>query len=224
MRKSLLSPSMMCMNLALTEQTLRTFEEHKVDYLHMDIMDGDFVPNYALGTDFCKQLRKLTNIPLDIHLMIDRPDFKIDRFGIQPGEIVSVHWESTPHVPRVLSAIRDMGAKPFLAINPATPVEVIDHLIDGIDGILVMTVNPGFAGQPMYTSALRKIEQVRKFLDTHGREDAEIEVDGNVSFEHAAAMREAGANIFVAGSSSVFYNDASMADNLKKMNRIIGKE
>lgn len=224
MSKSLLAPSMMCMDLARTEETLKTFKEYGVDYLHMDVMDGEFVPNYALGTDFCNQLRKLTNIPLDIHLMIERPDLKIDRFNIQPGEIVAVHWESTPHVPRVLSAIREKGAKPFLAINPATPVDVIDHLIDAIDGVLVMTVNPGFAGQPMYSSALRKIRQVREFLDSHDSEDALIEVDGNVSFEHAAQMREAGADIFVGGSSSVFFKGASMADNLMKMNRVIGKE
>ena len=111
-----------------------------------------------------------------------------------------------------------------MAINPATPVDVIDHLIDAIDGILVMTVNPGFAGQPMYSSALRKIKQVREFLDSHGREDALIEVDGNVSFEHAEQMREAGADIFVAGSSSVFFKGAPMAENLKKMNQVIGKE
>lgn len=224
MNKSFLAPSMMCMDLARTEQTLSTFEAQGVDYLHMDIMDGNFVPNYALGTDFCAQMRRLTGIPLDLHLMIERPDCKLDRFAIQPGEIVSVHWESTPHVPRVLSSIREQGAKAFLAINPATPVEVLEHLVEGIDGVLVMTVNPGFAGQPMYPSALRKIRQTRQFLDAHGREEAIIEVDGNVSFDHAGAMRQAGANMFVAGSSSVFHKGASLAENIEKFNRIIGKD
>ncbi|HIT33599.1 MAG TPA: ribulose-phosphate 3-epimerase [Candidatus Faecousia intestinigallinarum] len=223
MKKPKLSPSLMCIDFAKIEQTLRIFEENGIDYLHIDIMDGEFVPNYALGINFCDQIRKLTKIPLDIHLMINRPDLKLDCFNIQPNEFVSVHWESTPHVQRTLAAIRAEGAKAMLAINPATPTEVIKYLLQDIDGILVMTVNPGFAGQPLVPAMLQKIRDTRNLLEGTGHTDVEIEVDGNVSFENAKLMREAGATMFVGGSSSIFFTQLPLSSNIQKMNAIIGK-
>lgn len=218
-----LSPSLMCVDFAKLESTLRTFEKNGIDYLHIDIMDGEFVPNYALGTNFCDQLRKLTSIPLDIHLMINRPDRKMDYFQFQPNEYVSVHWESTPHIHRTLSAIRAKGAKPMLAINPATPGDVIQYLLPDIDGILVMTVNPGFAGQPLVPATLEKIRDIRRMLEDRGYGDLDIEVDGNVSFENARRMREAGATLFVGGNSSIFSHADTLEANIQKMNAIVGK-
>lgn len=217
MIKSELAPSMMCVDYAQMVQTLKIFEDEGVEYLHVDIMDGSFVSNFTLGTDFCAHMRKMSSIPLDLHLMIERPDNKLSWFNIQPGEFVSVHWESTPHAQRALSMIREMGGKAMLALNPATPINVLDNVLDDIDGVLIMTVNPGFAGQKLIPATIEKIARTRELLDRAGRSDVRIEVDGNVSFVNAEKMRRAGADIFVGGSSSVFSKAASMQDNIRRL-------
>lgn len=210
-----LAPSMMCVDYSKFMETIKSFEENKIGYLHIDIMDGEFVPNYTLGTDFCRRLRKMTSIPLDVHLMITRPEDKIKWFEFQKGEYVSVHYEATKNIRQALTAIREAGAKPMLAISPATPVNVIKEVMDIVDGILIMTVNPGFAGQKLIPETLDKIKETRKLLNDNGYNNVDIEVDGNVSFENAKKMAALGANIFVGGSSSIFFKENSIDENIK---------
>lgn len=220
MLRQKIAPSMMCADYARFSETLGIFEKAGIELLHIDVMDGVFVKNYTLGTDFCKNLRKMTAIPLDIHLMITEPEWKIGWFDVQPGEWVSVHVEATAHLQRALAAIRSAGGKPLAALNPATPLSALDYVLDDIDGVLLMMVNPGFAGQKLIPSMIRKIEDCRVYLDGRGYPEIEIEVDGNVSFETARNMRAAGANIYVSGSSGVFSSDG-IAENIAKMRECV---
>ena len=221
MMKNKLSPSIMCVDFFKLKETIAELERLNTEYLHIDIMDGLFVNNYTLGTDFIKAVKANTSIPLDIHLMIERPEDKLSWFDFGEGDYVSLHIEATNHLQKALSYIREKGAKPMVAINPATPIFMLENVAEDIDGVLVMTVNPGFAGQKLVPSTLRKIRELRDFLDKNGFSDIEIEVDGNVSFENAKLMKEAGANIFVGGTSSIFGKDHTLSENIEKMRSII---
>lgn len=220
MGKAMILPSLMCADMCLLKETLEVFEKEKTDYLHIDIMDGEFVPNFALGTDYINKLRQLTSIHLDIHLMINEPERKLDYFTLKPGDIVSVHTESTKHIVKTAEAIKKAGCMFFPAINPGTPLNAVEELTGYMDGLLIMTVNPGFAGQKMVPNSLSKIEKARRMLNELGYENLPIEVDGNVSFANAEIMREAGADIFVAGSSSVF-STPDLTENIRRMRNII---
>lgn len=208
---------MMCADIFALGETLKTFEKNGVSYLHIDIMDGEFVPNFTLGTDYCRLMKKATSIPLDIHLMINDPEKKLSWFDFGEGDIVSVHFESTKHPYLALQMIRERGAKAFLAINPGTAASVILPMLSVMDGVLVMTVNPGFAGQKLAESTLSKISEVRALAEAAGKTDLLIETDGNVSFENAIRMSRAGADIFVAGTSAVFRKDMTLEEGLKKL-------
>ena len=209
MRKSQISASMMCSNLVDLQATIDVFEKEKVEYLHIDVMDGEFVPNFGLGVDYIRGLRELTSIPLDLHLMIKDPEYKLPWIGIHKEDIVTIHYESTFQVQRALDYLVPYGCKRFLAINPATPIGQIEEVLDYIDGVNLLMVNPGFAGQKIVPSTLRKAEKLQKFLQEMHREDIILEVDGNITKEHGATLRSCGASIFVAGTSSIFCTDVS---------------
>jgi ribulose-phosphate 3-epimerase len=204
----------MCADLFQLAETIKIFEAHNVPYLHIDVMDGSFVPNLMLGTEAIRQIRRAAKIPLDIHLMIEEPGEKLEWFEPAPNEYVSVHVETTRHLQRVLAKIRALGAKPMAAINPATPVSAVEEIFPDVDAVLVMTVNPGYAGQKLIPQTLEKIRRLRALLDERGFSHVEIEVDGNVTMENAIKMREAGANIFVAGTSLLF-RPGRMEDHIK---------
>lgn len=216
-----ISPSMMCADILSMRETLTSFAESGIEYLHIDIMDGSFVPNFTLGTDYCAALHRYSNIPLDIHMMVERPEDKLKFFTLQAGDIVSVHAESTYHIQRTLTQIRQAGARPFLALNPATPLSYLDYVLDDIDGVLIMTVNPGFAGQKLIPQTLDKIRRLRTFLAERGYGDLPVECDGNVSFENARKMRAAGADIFVAGTSSIYAKGHTLEENLEILREAI---
>ena len=219
--KSLISPSLMCADFFDLGNELKKLEQNGIEYLHIDIMDGDFVPNYTLGTDFIKKLKQVTSIPLDVHMMVRSPENKLDWIPFGEGDYVSVHYEACTHLQRALSMIRARGGKPMLALNPGTPLSVLEEVLPDLDAILIMTVNPGFAGQKLIPSTLDKIRRLRNYLDENGYGHVEIECDGNVSFENAKKMREAGANIFVAGTSSIYAKDGSFEGNIQKLRAAI---
>ena len=204
---------MMCSDLVNLKETLRIFEEEKVEYLHIDMMDGTFVPNFGLGVDYVRSLRELTSITLDLHLMIKDPEYKFQWIGIKDTDVVSIHYESTFQVQRALDYLQPYGCKRFLAINPATPVYVLEEVLDYIDGINVLMVNPGFAGQKIVPSTIRKVEKVVELLHKEGHENIIIEADGNITPQHALTLGQMGASMFVCGSSSIFRNGVDQYRN-----------
>lgn len=224
MNSVMIAPSVMCVSQwEQPGQTLDALRSGGADLLHVDVMDGVFVPNYMLGTDSIRQLRKAGGVPLDIHLMIDSPEDKLDWFDLQPGEYVSVHAESTRHLQRALARIRDYGAMPMAALNPGTPLYMLEEVLADVEGVLLMTVNPGFAGQRLVPQTLDKISRLRRLLDEAGRPDVRIEVDGNVSFENGVKMRKAGADIFVCGTSSIFSEEGTIPENTRRFRRCLGE-
>lgn len=211
-----ISASMMCSNLVDLSSAIRIFEEERIEYLHIDVMDGEFVPNFGLGVDYIRGLRELTNIPLDIHLMIQNPEYKLQWIGIKQCDIVSIHYESTYQVQRVLDWLKPYGCKRFLAINPATPIYVLEEVLDYIDGINLLMVNPGFAGQKIIPSTLKKAEKLQEFLLRNGRGDILVEVDGNITPEYGAQLQKSGAELFVGGTSSIFRGSVTQyRDNIR---------
>lgn len=220
-RQGKISASMMCANPFYLRETLNILEQEKVEYLHQDIMDGKFVPNLGMGLDNLKALRECTKIPFDFHLMVLEPDAIIPLLGLKENDIVSIHYESTFQVQRTLENAKKYGAKVFLAVNPATALYNLEEVIHYIDGINLLTVNPGFAGQKIVQSSFKKAEKLQQFLKEHDREHLDIEVDGNITFENAEKLRAYGANIFVAGTSSIFQKDGVHANTIKQFRNII---
>jgi len=211
---------MMCADIGALRETLALFEKHGIDALHIDVMDGVFVPNLMLGTDYCRRLRDLTSIPLDIHMMVVNPEPKITWFEPRPGEYVSVHAESTKHLHRAIQTVRATGAKAIAALNPATPLSSIEYVLEDADGALLMLVNPGYAGQTLIPEALRKIKELRALTDSKRLSDFMIQVDGNIGFDNAPGIIEAGADFLVLGSSSLFSKDLTLEEALIKLKEL----
>ena len=218
--KKMLSASLMCADLTNLAPAVRELKKAGIDYLHIDIMDGSFVPNITLGFDLINAIKKITDIPLDIHMMVNEPSRFIDRMELSENDIVCVHYESDIHIHRTLEMIKNKGCKTGLAINPQTPVESIEFLTDYIDMLLVMTVSPGFAGQKLFAGAMDKTARARQVLDSRGATETPIEVDGNISPENGKRLCKSGADIFVLGTSALFLKDKPLdeaAQDFRKM-------
>ncbi|PHS15814.1 MAG: ribulose-phosphate 3-epimerase [Blastopirellula sp.] len=215
-----IAPSMMCVDAMNFESALRQVEALGVDMLHMDIMDGHFVPNMSMGLATLEQVRAKTELPLDVHLMVADNDFFIEVMKDYGVDRISVHLESCTHLDRTLARIRELGIQAGVAINPATPLEAIEYVLERIDYVLLMTVNPGYAGQKMTPASIRKIADCKAMLEAH-EYDLPIQVDGNVSFDNIPAMVAAGADNLVAGTSSIFHKSASWKDNVVRMQQVI---
>lgn len=202
--RGMLSPSVMCADLLHLYDEIERLDALGVEFLHIDFMDNKFVPNITFDTNMVRSFKKpMKNIRRDIHIMAFEPQQFFDAMEISNGDMVSVHFEACKDVKAVLSEIRSRGASPCLAISPDTPIEVVKDFFSDIDAVLLMTVYPGFAGQPMAPKSMERLSAPRELVDASGM-DIRIEVDGHVSWDHCVEMRERGADIFVAGSSSVY--------------------
>jgi len=215
--EKLLSASLMCADLMNLQKGVDELKNAGIDYLHIDIMDGSFVPNITLGFDLINAIKSVTDIPLDIHMMVNDPSKFFDMINLDKNDIICVHYESDIHIHRVLSQIRAKGCKAGLALNPQTPLESMKYLTEYIDMALIMTVSPGFAGQKMFAGAERKVSDARKFLDDSGFSHIPIEVDGNISIENGRKLSTCGADIFVLGTSSLFIKDKDLTQSAKEV-------
>ena len=221
--KVVIAPSMMCVDPLNFESALRRVEALGAGMLHMDVMDGHFVPNAPMGLAMIEALKERTQLPVDVHLMVSDNDFFVGLLEGWNVSQISVHAEACQHLDRSLSRIREIGAKAGIALNPSTPLSALDFILDRIDYVLLMTVNPGFAGQKMTPASIQKISDCREYLDTNGYAHVPIQVDGNVSFENIPGMVAAGADNLVAGTSSIFHSSASWPDNIKTMKAAIAE-
>ncbi|PAQ13238.1 ribulose-phosphate 3-epimerase [Bacillaceae bacterium SAOS 7] len=205
-----IAPSILSADFSRLGEEIKDVEMGGADIIHVDVMDGHFVPNITIGPLIVDAIRPITKLPLDVHLMIENPDQYIEAFAKAGADYITVHVEACPHLHRTIQLIRSHGVKAGVVLNPATPAQMIEHILEDIDMVLLMTVNPGFGGQSFIHSVVPKIRQVKQMIDEKGL-DVEIEIDGGVNIETAKLCTEAGASILVAGSAVYNKEDRKQA-------------
>ncbi|HEX2166175.1 MAG TPA: ribulose-phosphate 3-epimerase [Longimicrobiales bacterium] len=216
-----ISPSILSADFARLADAVAEAEAAGADWIHVDVMDGHFVPNITIGVPVVAALRRVTKLPLDVHLMIEQPDRYIDAFVDAGADWLTVHQEASVHLHRSVERIRQLGARPGVSINPATPVSALSEILPYVDLVLVMSVNPGFGGQKYIPTSTGKIAALRHQLDERGLWPIELEVDGGVSETTAGDVVAAGATVLVAGAA-IFNETAPVADNIRRLRAAAG--
>ncbi|MDJ0949905.1 MAG: ribulose-phosphate 3-epimerase [Alphaproteobacteria bacterium] len=211
-----IAPSILSADFAELGEEVRRVSEAGADYIHVDVMDGHFVPNLTIGPGVVKALRPHSDLPFDVHLMISPVDPFVPEFAAAGADIITVHPEAGPHLHRTIQLIKSLGKKAGVSLNPGTPVEAVDYVLGEVDLVLVMSVNPGFGGQSFIESQLDKISALRARLDALGR-DIDLEVDGGINFETAPKAIAAGANVLVAGTATFNGGPASYQENIRRL-------
>ena len=212
-----LSPSILAADITCLGQEVKTAQSAGADYIHIDVMDGVFVPNLSFGTTIVRGLRECTDLFFDVHLMIEEPGRYIDEFAAVGADVITLHAEATKHLHRAIQQVKAKGLKVGVSLNPATPLSALDYVLEELDMVLIMTVNPGYGGQSYIAKMDDKIKELRAIINEKGL-DIDIEVDGGISAKNVAHVKECGANVFVAGSA-VFNGDiaSSAKDILEAM-------
>jgi ribulose-phosphate 3-epimerase len=214
-----IAPSILSANFANIQRDIKIVEnETKCKYLHIDVMDGNFVPNISIGQPFIKSLRKISNMIFDVHLMVEKPERYIEDFKKSGADILTVHCEATTHLHRTLSQIRQCGMKAGVTLNPATPIETLLPILDIVDLVLVMSVNPGFGGQSFISNSLYKLQKLQEYKKEYGY-DYIVEVDGGVNEKTIKQVSNAGAELLVAGSA--VFNENGIKNNIEKLEKYL---
>lgn len=211
-------PSILSADFAKLKEEIKDVEKAGADIIHCDIMDGHFVPNISFGSKIVADVNKITDLPLDVHLMIDNSEYFIDEFFKSGADFISVHYENNFHLNRVITRIKSLGIKAGVVLNPATPVSMLTEIIEYADFILIMSVNPGFGGQKFITNSVAKIRELKNLI-TKGNYNCLIEIDGGVDIGNIKELSDAGADMFVCGSS--IFNSGNRSETIRKMKEIV---
>jgi len=215
-----LAPSILDLDFSCLERELRKIESAGVDLLHLDIMDGNFVPNISFGSKIVESIKNITSLPLEVHLMVEKPENHIKSFINAGGDIINVHYETSKHLDRLIQTINEANVKSGIALNPKTPLSVIDYLINKIDYLLLMTVNPGFGGQKFIPEMMDKIKKARKIIDNQ-KKPISLAVDGGINLDNISEVAKAGAEIIVVGQ--LISKSANPEMTIKKIKKILNQ-